>query len=355
MNAHHTQLYTSPYKRALLVDQWISGDVRRSIKNLLSILLVVFLVFRVAGVITVANHKIEGVFFVGLAVWLKLWLLDFFYNASIFGEFGKNTVQHNSHKGVPTVTLAVAELVEDQQADLVRSFLGSRSGAWVMRRCGIDQDAVTAFTERRTSALRLPEVAGKLFGHSNLHKTHTVGQSVTLKELVTVLCEMDQEFAQFITQAKSEKDDVIGAAEWLEWSDHEERTTMRWWSKESFALISSVVEDLQLGVGGAVPTLPLAASSTAPKTILDVSLVHFLEREIMTVEELAHVFFVYPAVRVLSEHVAQNEVLKARDLLLKIVTEAKYVGKHVVSKADVEAVLTLVPRVAGQNDKSVVQ
>ncbi|NBD74134.1 AAA domain-containing protein [Patescibacteria group bacterium] len=138
----------------------------------------------------------------------------------------------------PGVSFEVAAIVHYTPGDdVVAGFLRGPYGQDVCYRLGIEDSVVHAFLSdpMRTT------LSGRDF---LLERDHG---GVTLPVYARSLFKQDQAFADWLFKQRVQRDELVGAAEWVMRSNRRDRQRERWWSRDQLGRIESIGIDLVYG------------------------------------------------------------------------------------------------------------
>lgn len=171
-----------------------------------------------------------GAALIAFSIWSPVFLLEMFFLSYLTNGEGKAPARFSLN------TLKALRRMKD--GDITRSFLLSHPGEIVMARCGITKKEIKEFSASMAggspAALlpELPEVAGVAF---------------TVANLALFLWNTDAQFQSFLFSAGVGKDDLVGAARWLEYRSEVWKYREAWWRKEHLMQISPLGGDWAFG------------------------------------------------------------------------------------------------------------
>jgi ATP-dependent Clp protease ATP-binding subunit ClpC len=230
------------FNPALALDDIAHRSFRKVLKDIFFFITVLFflvIVFERIVQSDSSNHfvQFEGFFFIALAFWIMLCALEFFYNSYFF--LGREGVRASSRKN-PLITFDLATLVyKTNKDDLTGSFLASSIGGWIMIRGGINLSSIKAFLQ--SSRIK---VSSQNF---QVEAKHDANGKVCIEDYVRTLFSLDTSFSDFVLQAGSNKEDVLGCCEWFEWQEDADAKRMQWWTKEHLGRIPGLAKDWTYG------------------------------------------------------------------------------------------------------------
>ena len=132
-------------------------------------------------------------------------------------------------------TYPVADIVRQTDDDVTESFMLSDVGQEVLRRAGVTDAAYDTFMESRAKTL--------------LEDAFMVEKDngITLASYTRSLFRQDMEFAKFLLTQEITKEEIAGAAAWVERIDQRRRAKERWWSRDELGRIEGIGKTLSYG------------------------------------------------------------------------------------------------------------
>lgn len=190
-----------------------------------------------------------GVFFMVVAIFLKLLFLKFYLNAIYF----RGVTQINREAGGDDegLTYESAEILSIQPNDLTLAFLFSRYGRLIMLRSGITDSAVDAFLR---SASRAP--LNGLAIHDN------APGPMSFEHVASYLYANDPAFKEFLMRAGVREDLFFGAVSWLARVYAAEKHRARWWGKDNLGKIRGIGSEFSFGIAYSLQRFVRSLEST---------------------------------------------------------------------------------------------
>jgi ATP-dependent Clp protease ATP-binding subunit ClpC len=209
---------------AFSLDRILSPHWRKNIREVLAVLLGV----GTFGVLlNLFNTSQLGAYLLLLGIWIVFWLLEFFHNSFYYASL--------------PVHFEMASVVDAASGgDLVRAFLTSPQGKWILIRLGLTGSKTKAYAETRLKD-------GVIITIKDLDFSHEEIDVVGMSKLLTKILEKDQHFMKFLVGEKVRKDDIAFAASWFDRKQRQYADSRRWWSREALSRIPGLAKDWTFG------------------------------------------------------------------------------------------------------------
>jgi ATP-dependent Clp protease ATP-binding subunit ClpC len=180
------------------------------------------------------GHRLYGVFLIILAARVSLGALEAmrrsYYLRGLVHVLPDATYPEGG------VSYAVADVLrETPEADPTGGFIGSYYGQEVLARAGVNSERFRTFASTRRPTLQ---------AHSFMIERDG---GVTLAAYAKSIFRQDQEFANFLLQSEITKEELAGAAQWVERIDQSHRAKERWWSRDELGRVEGLGKDWAYG------------------------------------------------------------------------------------------------------------
>jgi ATP-dependent Clp protease ATP-binding subunit ClpC len=174
------------------------------------------------GVAALAAYEtaFEGAGAVFLSWWFALVLSALFYNSYYFRDVISALREPRLAKRDLPLTYTAADIVFGTKEDATFGFLRSRFATELLQRLDVPLKDAFAFLKSRTG---FPSVSALSFPRGVVTATVYAG----------AVYDADPAFARFLFEHRVQKEDFLGAAEWLERADAEWKHRRRTWGRDS--------------------------------------------------------------------------------------------------------------------------
>lgn len=185
-----------------------------------------------------SNNPIgNGIFMISLAVWLAMKMLWFYFRSQYYlveallerGKTGAQTPYTTPNYEVCDIFYVT------RYGDLAKSFIRSKYGKRILRRCGIDDETAERYLATRTRVVDFYKLESDL--------RHVF----TLRDLTQKIVQLDSELRQFLFELGIREPELIGAAEWVERAIKKKKQKKRYWGKVALGQSPSFGADFSYG------------------------------------------------------------------------------------------------------------
>lgn len=178
--------------------------------------------------------KIDGLFFLFIFIYLLLSFLEFFYR-SMSHEGLRVRISESLINGRAVDYSLSSVLFSTDEIDASRALLETRVGAKIFLRCGILPQNLKDF--------RYSERTSVMASILNFESDY-----VGLPDYAAAIFEADKSLQSFLSRNSVNKDEFIGAANWVAKMEDKERRRSRFWSRENLGAIPSMGTSWSYGI-----------------------------------------------------------------------------------------------------------
>ncbi len=184
--------------------------------------------------------KLAGAALILAGIWGVVFLLEAFFRSYYLKESRITYASEYFREEADLLSLEAGRIIYHARrygGDITRGFFASRSGDYILRRCGITRDDRDYFLGARAGGasygIEIPAVQqNRLF---------------TLTDLAQYIITRDAELAEFLFTRGIKEDDFAGAAEWVRRESEEAKEREQWWSRERLGRIPGIGKDWSYG------------------------------------------------------------------------------------------------------------
>lgn len=238
----------SLYGPAFYLEQVLPVHARRSIKGVLTVIIVALLVLYALGrgaaaagdqfadfatLIAAFGPQIMGLLAMALAARLFVMALDLFSHSFLFQDLDSTLEQPSA---IPVITVEAAHaIIGSTGGDPVSGLLNSEVGLESLFRVGIPPEVAREFEKKPASRAEQAAV------------TFPLEQPLSLSRFAEIAYDNDKAFSNFLFSHGVQKDEFLGAIDWVEGMRRDERKKARWWSKDELGRIPGIGKDWAYG------------------------------------------------------------------------------------------------------------
>jgi len=250
----HVNQISSRFQEALFLEEVFPARIRKSMTTLFGIFVAMYLL---VGLMFALLHNLEGhlpdflysisaiarsyqlagVMCIIFAFWMMLSQLSWYFNSYYYhveglleeGKTGSKTPYTTPNYETSKIFL------HTEHGDLLKSFLHSPEGQYIILRNGIAVEDALQFLEQRSAVINYdihPEWLANVF---------------TLRDLVDTLIEHDPDFKEWFFTLGIRERELAGATQWVEYAIKRKKQKERYWGKVALGQIAGIGAEFAYG------------------------------------------------------------------------------------------------------------
>lgn len=269
MTFRQLQKISSPHYYSLLIDKYFPKIFRNIFRKLMALGAIVSFVLSFDALPLYFGYA-DAVFFLFIIFYLLTSFLEFFYR-SMTSVGVRTKISENLIDQSIKLDYALSSIIfVTDEIDATRAIFESKVGIEVLIRAGIREEVLHNFVFTNRS----PIITSSL---------NFVGDEVDLVQYIGVIYDADQSFQHLLNRDNINKDDLVGAADWVMRMKDKKRREDRFWSRENLGAIPSIGKSWSYGVATDLGQYGVPLANLVHIALLDIEN-GYREREVSLLE-----------------------------------------------------------------------
>lgn len=269
MTFRQLQKISSEHYYALLIDKFLPKIFRNIFRKLMALGAIISFILSFDALPLYFGYA-DAIFFLFIIFYLLTSFLEFFYRSMASVGIRTKISESLTDETIKLDYALSSILFVTDEIDATRAIFESKVGIEVLVRAGISEEVLHNFVFSNRS----PVIASSL---------NFVGDEVDLVQYIGAIYDADRSFQVFLGRDAINREDLIGAANWVMRMKDKKHRRERFWSRENLGAIPSIGKSWSYGVATDLGQYGVPLANLVQITLLDIEN-GYREREVSLLE-----------------------------------------------------------------------